>query len=97
MEFARTTQPWALDFRVPTRTAGTLTVANAEARGRTRGELSIRLDGLAPGWHRVPLRHLAAGRRLTLTLLSGKREKAGISELVVEGSALPPDAAPGCP
>ncbi|MES1208871.1 MAG: hypothetical protein ABUS79_23275, partial [Pseudomonadota bacterium] len=93
-EFARATQPWALDFRVPARTAGTLTVANAEGHGRARGELSIRLDGLAAGWHRVPLRHLAAARRLTLTLVSGKREKAGISELIVEGSPLPPDAAP---
>src|SRR6185312_11295708 len=93
-ELAQVTQPWALDFRLPAATAGTLTIANAEGRTRSRGELSIRLDGLAAGWHRVPLRHLTAARRLMLTLSSGKRAKAGISELIVEGSPLPADAAP---
>ena len=91
-EFSSATQPWALDFRLPGKGYGTLTVASGNARDN--GRIAVALDGLAAGWHRVPLDKLPATEALTLTLAAGKEEAAAISELAIEGSPLPADEAP---
>jgi len=93
-EFAGATQPWALDFRLPAKGAGTLTVTAGGGAGRDKGQITVKLDGLAAGWHRVPLDKMPATEALTLTLSPGKEETAAISELTVEGSAVPADEAP---
>ena len=92
--FSGATQPWALDLRIPERTTGTLIVSSADPRARSKGEVTVRLDDLTPGWHRLPLGHLPPTDKLTLELSAGKELGAAISELAVEGSALPTDAAP---
>ena len=91
-EFAAPTQPWGLDFRLPSRGVGTLTVASASRNDK--GQVEVKLDGLGAGWHRVPLDKMPATEALTLTLAAGKEEVAAVSELAIEGSPLPADAAP---
>jgi RHS repeat-associated protein len=91
-EFASVTQPWGLDFRLPSKGVGTLTVASAS--GGNKGQITVKLDGLSAGWHRVPLDKMPAGGGLTLTLAAGKEVEAAISEMTIEGSPLPVDEAP---
>ena len=93
-EFTSATQPWGLDFRLPGKGVGTLSVAAGGGGGRDKGEITVKLDGLAAGWHRVPLEKLPATGALTLTLVAGKEEAAAISELAVEGSSVPADESP---
>ena len=90
--FATATQPWALDVRLPNKGVGTLTIAAAEGGGK--GIVSVNLDQLSAGWHRVPLKGLPVTEKLTFTLDAGKEQEASISELLVAGSALPVDQAP---
>ena len=90
--FARVSQPWALDLRLPARGAGTLTIRAAE--GGNRGQVTVKLDDLGAGWHRVPLAGMPATEALTMTLAPGREQAAEISELAIEGSPVPADEAP---
>jgi hypothetical protein len=91
-EFASATQPWGLDFRLPTKGVGALTIASTNAGGK--GQITVNLDGLSAGWHRVPLDKLPASAGLKLTLAPGRELAAAISEMNIEGSPLPADQAP---
>ena len=93
-EFAAATQPWVLDLRLPARATGTLTVASADTKSSSKGDISVRLDDLSPGWHRLPLGHLPPSAKLTFELSGGAELGAAISELAVTGSAVPADEAP---
>jgi RHS repeat-associated protein len=94
--FEGKTQPWALDFRLPEKTAGALTVSAAGTQNghASQGKTIVELDSLSPGWHRVKLDKLPATERLTLTLSAGREQAATLSEVAIEGSPLPADAAP---
>jgi RHS repeat-associated protein len=92
--FTGATQPWALDLRLPARATGTLAIGSIDANSGSKGTVSVRLDDLSPGWHRVPLGHLPTATKLAFELSAGKELGAAISELAVEGSALPADEAP---
>ena len=92
--FAGATQPWALDFRLPGHSTGTMVVASGDSKAASKGDVSVRLDDLSAGWHRLPLKHLPSGTRVTLELSGGTELGAAISELAVEGSRLPADEAP---
>jgi RHS repeat-associated protein len=91
--FAGVTQPRALEVHLSSAGAGTLVVsaADGDARG---GKVTVALDGLARGWHRVPLETLPPTTRLTLTLMGGKEAAATLTEIGVSGSPLPADEAP---
>jgi RHS repeat-associated protein len=89
-ELAARTKPWTLDLRLAEKSSGTLTIASAGANGR----VTVRLDALPTGWHRVSLSQLPSTDRLTLSLAGGGESGAAISELAIAGSPLPADAAP---
>jgi len=71
-EFAGATQPWGLDFRLPSPVVGSLTVAVGERarQGPDRGEARRAGRG---GGTRVPLDKLPATGALTLTLAGGRK------------------------
>jgi RHS repeat-associated protein len=90
--FDGTSQPFALELRMPRRARGTLTVTSTGPG--SRGEIAVKLDELTAGWHRVPLDRLPAANRLTLSLSGAGEEEAAISELAVTASPWPADRAP---
>ena len=59
-----------------------------------RSQVTVKLDELSVGWHRVPLDKLPQGQKLTFSLSAGKETPAGISEMQIEGSRVPFDEAP---
>ncbi len=90
--FATTSQPEAVEFRLPKAGVGTLQIWAGDKR--TSAKASIDLSGFASGWHRVPLANLPASQKLRLALTAGKEQSIAISELAISASPLPVDDAP---
>ena len=90
------TQPWGLDVRLPSRGSGSLTIAaeGVQAPTSTKAEVTVALENLSAGWHRIPLDRLPPAEKLRITLASGKELPASISEMTIEGSPIPVDQAP---
>src|SRR5262249_19103574 len=83
-------QPGALTIGVTSRLSGAVTMQTVNAAEKATGP-QVTVEGLASGWHTVPLNRLAPGAAVRVTWNAGREGAGLLSELRLTSSPLPDD------
>jgi RHS repeat-associated protein len=82
-------QPASVALYVTEKIGGRITAATVRADGKTSTAETIVADGLAPGWHGLPLDRLPAGAGVRLAWEAGREGAGLISEVRLTASPAP--------